>query len=59
MRELKRPLNFVDKLLRFLETAQNNCRTRRTYMRDKDSGNKDEERERDRERKREKQSANS
>lgn len=36
MRELVKPLNFVDKLLRLLETAQNNCRTRRRYVREKD-----------------------
>lgn len=37
VRELVRPLNFTDKLLRLLETAQNNCRTHRRYMREKDS----------------------
>lgn len=36
MRELVKPLNFVDKLLRLLETAQNNCRTRWRYVREKD-----------------------
>lgn len=36
MGELIRPLNFADKLLRLLETAQNNCRTRRRYAREKD-----------------------
>lgn len=32
MRVLVRPLNFTDKLLRLLETVQNNCRTCRRCM---------------------------
>lgn len=47
MRELVRPLNFSDKLLRLLETAQNNCRTRRRYVREKD-GQDEKKRQRER-----------
>lgn len=47
MRELVRPLNFSDKLLRLLETAQNNCRTRRRYVREKD-GQDEKRRQRER-----------
>lgn len=51
---LIRPLNFADKLLRLLETAQNNCRTRLRCVKEMVK----EERRKKREREREKSAKN-